>query len=60
MALVGAITVGEYPKAFAESMKNFLMQNSLNLFREQALKRLEQLERDLLGFPELQRIVCLF
>ena len=60
MELLGAINVGRNPKTVLESIKGLLLENELHIFREGALKRLEQLELELLGLPELQRIVCYF
>lgn len=56
--LLGVMTLS--PEKLVESMKNLLMKNSLHIFREVTLKRLEQLELEILGLPELQRIVCYF
>ena len=55
MELLSAINGA--PKMLAVSIKQLLAENALNIFREQALKRLEELELKLLGLPELQRIV---
>ena len=41
-----------------EKVKALLKENSLQTFRRNALKRLEDLEADFLGLPELAKIVC--